>query len=168
MSERAPSNPAEWRQWVSSLSPSELENVCRASNVARELRALAQAGKDLLRPVIDPAPPSIVDSAPQTSPRRGTVHEFYGWREVKKWILVGIARRGGSASVAEVIDFVLANIKDELIAEDLEYTDETTEPRWRNRVRWERENLAEQGDLDRGPRGIWALTDKGRRLMGLS
>jgi len=95
------------------------------------------------------------------------VHEFFGWREVKKWILVGLARRGGTASTTEIIDFVLANIKDELITEDLEYTDETTEPRWRNRVRWEREALAEQGYLHRGPRGIWTLTNKGRHLMGL-
>jgi hypothetical protein len=37
-------------------------------------------------------------------------------------------RRGGSAPTAEVIDLVYANICDELLPEDLELTDETTEP----------------------------------------
>ena len=53
---------------------------------------------------------------PHPAPRPGRIHPYFGWRKAKKWILVGIANRGGSAPTAEVIDFVYANICDELLA----------------------------------------------------
>jgi len=153
-----PPNPAGFAAWIASLPDTELRSVYQATLAAIELRALTGANAIAAAPIT---------SAPQPAPQPGTIHPYFGWREAKKWILVGIARRGGSAPTAEIIDFVYANICDELLPEDLEPTDETTEPRWRNRVRWERENLADQGYLHRGPRGVWTLTEKGRGLMDL-
>lgn len=156
-----PPNPADFQAWVASLSKTELESVYQTHLAAAELRALA----GLARANTTPAAP--ITATPQPAPRPGTIHPYFGWREAKKWILVGIARHGGSAPTVEIIDFVYANLRDELLPEDLEPTDETPEPRWRNRVRWERENLADQGYIHRGPRGVWTLTEKARRLMDL-
>ena len=156
----APPLPADLAAWVASLPKTELESVYQAYLAATELRALAGlAGTNTI--------PSAATTTPPPTPKPATIHPYFGWREAKKWILVGIGRRGGSAPTTEIIDFVYANICDELLPEDLEPTDETPEPRWRNRVRWERENLADQGYLHRGPRGVWTLTEKGRRLMDL-
>jgi len=156
-----PPNPAGFAAWVASLPEAEQESVYHAALAAAELRALAGIAGATASPAASTTRPA------QPAPQPGTIHPYFGWREAKKWILVGIARRGGSAPTAEIIDFVHANLRDELLPEDLEPTDETPEPRWRNRVRWERENLADQGYLHRGPRGVWTLTEKGRRLMDL-
>jgi restriction system protein len=37
------------------------------------------------------------------------------------------------------------------------------EPAWVNRVRWTRQRLINNGDLDGSQRGIWRLTNQGRR-----
>jgi hypothetical protein len=160
-----PQNPAAWKAWVASLPETELETVYQTVLAAAELRTLADLVGAGRANSTAAAPP--ITTVPHPMPRPGTIHPYFGWREVKKWILVGIASRGGSAPTAEIIDFVYANICNELLPEDLETTDETTELRWRNRVRWERENLADEGYLHRGPRGVWTLTEKARRLMDL-
>ena len=101
-----PPNPAAWKAWVASLPETEVESVYQTVLAAAELRALADLGEASTATTTPAAPPMTTE--PHLAPRPGTIHPYFGWREAKKWILVGLARRGGSAPTAEVIDFVYA------------------------------------------------------------
>jgi restriction system protein len=81
-------------------------------------------------------------------------------------ILSVLIEAGGSLPMRDAIDRV-----GELMADDLNEVDRKPLPsdertvRWRNTAQWARNNLADEGLLDRSTRGIWAITDQGRTWM---
>lgn len=78
-------------------------------------------------------------------------------------ILEALITMGGRGKVGEVIRFVYQGIKSELGPGDLQSTASSKEPRWRNRLRWERKNMVDDGLLaPDSRRGVWEITHKGR------
>ena len=79
-------------------------------------------------------------------------------------ILVSLLELGTSAKAKEVLELVCEKMKDQLTPFDLEAIESNPkEPRWRNTAMWCRNDLANEGLISRDtPKGIWALTDKGR------
>lgn len=82
--------------------------------------------------------------------------------EYKMPLLTTLAERGGSAAVREVIEAVGKKLAEKLTATDKQKTSSGA-IRWENRLQFVRLKLVEEGLLVKGsPRGIWALSDKGR------
>lgn len=71
----------------------------------------------------------------------------------------------GAAPASEVIDALVGRMRSMLTQRDYE-TLSMGEVRWRNRARFARLRMTEQGLLSgTSPRGIWELTDAGRRHL---
>jgi hypothetical protein len=86
-------------------------------------------------------------------------------REYWKPILRIIVERGGSAPAGEVIAELGERLKDAFTPLDLQRLD-TGAVRWRNRARFARLRMTQQGLLSKtSPRGIWAITDLGRAFL---
>src|SRR5215471_17107532 len=82
--------------WVSSLSGEEREEVYRVYCASVELLALSRAARSAsITPILDV---STSRPAVPPSPVPAAIHPLFGWREVGKWILVGLARYGGVAT----------------------------------------------------------------------
>lgn len=91
-----------------------------------------------------------------------TPHEaFYGP------VLRVIADNGGSAQAKQLIEAIEPLMKP--ILNDVEYTPLPSDPsklRWQNRAHWTRLQLVRAGLLKAdSPRGIWEITDEGRRWL---
>ena len=79
-------------------------------------------------------------------------------------ILQVLYEMGGWSRTNELLDNVGELMRDDLIAADLDYLPSGNDIRWRNAAQWERQVMADKGMLKKNsPRGIWELTDKGRR-----
>jgi hypothetical protein len=80
-------------------------------------------------------------------------------------ILEILKEAGGAAPASDVIDALGGRMSDLLTQRDYE-TLSMGEVRWRNRARFARLRMTEQGLLDAtSPRGIWELTDRGREHL---
>jgi hypothetical protein len=80
-------------------------------------------------------------------------------------ILEIIAAVGGSAAASDVIEALGDRIRSKLKPRDYE-TLAMGEVRWRNRARFARLRMTERGLLsDTSHRGIWEITDAGRRYL---
>jgi Mrr N-terminal domain len=77
-------------------------------------------------------------------------------------ILSILEQAGGSAPAGAVIDSLEQRLRGRLMPRD-EETLAMGEVRWRNRARFARLRMIEQGLLSKeSPRGIWEITDSGR------
>lgn len=80
-------------------------------------------------------------------------------------ILEILADAGGGAPANDVIDTLGHKMRDLLTPGDFEVL-RMGEVRWRNRARFARLRMREQGLLsDTSPRGIWELSDRGRLYL---
>jgi hypothetical protein len=93
--------------------------------------------------------------APVRSPERTSQAAFRGP------ILEALSEMNGRGPVDEVLKRVYEKMKKQLSKID-HTTISTGEERWRVYARWERKNMEQEG-LVKGPRGVWELTDKGRK-----
>jgi len=87
--------------------------------------------------------------------------------EREYWIpILGIlVQAGGAAPAADVIEILGEEIADKLKPADNQRLN-TGETRWRNRARFARLRMKEQGLLSKtADRGIWEITDEGRRFL---
>jgi len=87
--------------------------------------------------------------------------------ESEYWIpiLEILVTRKGAARGRDVIDALEARLGKQLTARDHDVL-EMGEVRWRNRARFARLRMKEQGLIsDQSPRGIWEITEKGRRFL---
>jgi hypothetical protein len=104
-------------------------------------------------------------------PRRGaraTPGSILPVRAYWKPILALIVERGGSAPASDVIDALELRMKDMFMPRDLEQLD-AGEIRWRNRARFARLRMTQQGLLsNESHRGMWELTDVGREFLETS
>ena len=80
-------------------------------------------------------------------------------------ILEALVEQGGQASTSEVLRRVYEKVKHRLRPKDLEILPSGRDVRWENAVMWARNKLREQGLLSSNSRGIWAITDAGRRYL---
>jgi hypothetical protein len=82
-------------------------------------------------------------------------------------ILETLADLGGAGPVKEVLDQVGERMRPILKPVDRQpLSSDPRQERWRNTARWARRELVRRDLLDRSaPRGIWRLTDLGRRYL---
>lgn len=82
-------------------------------------------------------------------------------------ILRVLERRGGSGEVGEVLEEVREAMTGILREVDFEpLASDPHNPRWRNTAQWARNTMVNEGLLQSGsPRGVWELTEKGRRYL---
>jgi predicted CopG family antitoxin len=85
-------------------------------------------------------------------------------RAFRKPILEALVGMNGRASVEDVLTRVYKTMKGQLSKFD-HTTISTGEERWRVYARWARKSMELEGLLT-GPRGVWEITDKGRKEFG--
>ncbi|HEY6551643.1 MAG TPA: winged helix-turn-helix domain-containing protein [Solirubrobacterales bacterium] len=122
------------------------------------LRLLEEAGDG------DPLRREEIKEAGRKAPR-ATPGSILPEREYWRPILSVLVERGGSAPASDVIEAVGERLKGSFTPLDLEQLD-TGAVRWRNRTRFARLRMTQQGLLERtSHRGIWEITDDGRTYL---
>jgi restriction endonuclease Mrr len=104
--------------------------------------------------------PSALEVSRRAAPGSILPEQAY-WRP----ILAIIDEAGGSMAATDVIEAVWDRLHDQFRPRDLE-RQRLGEMRWRNRVRFARLRMKERGLLsDSSPRGVWEITEEGRRYL---
>lgn len=85
-------------------------------------------------------------------------------REYWAPILSILAEAGGDLPATEVIDILGEELADRLLPADMKRLP-TGETRWKNRARFARLRMKEQGLLGSPQRGVWSITDEGRQFL---
>jgi hypothetical protein len=98
-------------------------------------------------------------SAP--APRGSLLPEQDYWLPILEILASG---EDGAVPAGDVIDILGEEIADRLKPADKQRLD-TGETRWKNRARFARLHMKEQGLLDPSERGVWKITDKGREFL---
>ncbi|MDZ7337126.1 MAG: winged helix-turn-helix domain-containing protein [candidate division KSB1 bacterium] len=82
-------------------------------------------------------------------------------------ILRALVAMGGEGKMQTVLDRVYQEMKSRLKPVDLKpLPSDAKTPRWRNAAQWERQSMVDEGLLrSDSPRGIWAVTEKGRKYL---
>ena len=81
-------------------------------------------------------------------------------------ILKVINSLGGRARVSDILRRVEEQMRGVLNEYDYEPLPKSGEMRWRNTARWCRNTMVNEGLLRHdSPRGIWEITEKGRRYL---
>lgn len=84
-------------------------------------------------------------------------------QELRHPLLTTMIALGGEAHVGEIRKALEAAVASQLSEADHEPVS-SGDPRWWNAVCWERKRLVDEGLFaDNSPRGIWKITDAGRR-----
>lgn len=79
-------------------------------------------------------------------------------------LLDELDKAGGRATPQEIIKRVTARFPG-ISERDLALKLASGANQWVNRVRWVRQSLVMKGELDRSTRGIWAITEAGRKRL---
>lgn len=159
------------------LSSDDYDAVQTATGRLRELRAFADDVEELLarwrrssaRPV--PAGDALDGESSDDAhePRRFLGRIRRGLRTPEPAfripVLTVLARAEGGLPVAEAIDRVGKEMEGVLNDVDRQPLASTGSPRWRNTVQWARNQLADQGHIDRSVRGRWSITPAGRAWL---
>ncbi len=99
------------------------------------------------------------------SVRRPRVPGITAQKRYRKPILETLVGMGGKGNNNAVLDHVHEKMKKELNPVDYEKIS-TGEVRWRNHAAWERLIMVKEGLLKAdSPRGIWEITEKGRKVL---
>ena len=81
-------------------------------------------------------------------------------------ILRALVALGGEADLDAVLERVQASMGDQLNTYDLDTFADGKTIRWRNTAQWARNTLREEGLIrDDTPRGIWAISEAGRKWL---
>ena len=82
-------------------------------------------------------------------------------------ILQSLTELGGSGAMADVLDRVEAKMRNQLNAYDRStLPSDPTQTRWRNTAQWARNAMVREGLMSPdSQRGIWEITDAGRRWL---
>lgn len=82
-------------------------------------------------------------------------------------ILRALVAMGGQGEMTAVLDRVYEEMKYKLKPIDLKPLPSDAKTfRWRNAAQWERQSMVYEGLLRKdSPRGIWAITEKGRKYL---
>lgn len=135
----------------------EAEAVKRAIEQVRQIAAGAPTPSTPIRTAKSPA------RSRQRGKRqpRGTPEGAY-----RVPILEALVELGGQAPVSEILERVYEKLRGQFQPSDLEFVPSGQEERWRNTAKWARADLKTQGYIASDtPKGIWAITDAGRRYL---
>jgi len=86
-------------------------------------------------------------------------------RDIEVPLLQEIVVVGGEARPASLYDKVATHFPQLTSADQKARHPGSGLPIWTNRVRWARQNLVIDGEIDASTRGIWRITDKGRARL---
>lgn len=89
---------------------------------------------------------------------------FPGQSEIEIPLLKALIQLGGEAKprdVYPVVTGMFPEIDPEALAERLSHG----HSKWHNRIQWVRQSLVNTGDMSSPERGIWAITDQGRKRV---
>jgi hypothetical protein len=122
--------------------------------------------------ILEGKPPFVVVSRPPTpqlpkreGAKRARIGEITPRNGYRLPILEALVEMGGRAKVSEVLNKVFDKMKDQLKPKDVEKLPSGISIRWENRAQWERLRLINEGSLKKdSPRGIWEITDAGRKF----
>lgn len=85
-------------------------------------------------------------------------------KEIEVRLLEVLVELGGQGKPREIYPHVTKKFS-KITDEDLAGTLPSGENRWTNRIQWARQRLIEKGEMYSPSRGIWAITDKGRKRV---
>ena len=88
-------------------------------------------------------------------------------KDVELPLLIEIDKLGGEARPSELHPRVTTHFP-QITEADLQATLPSGSNAWTNRIGWARHSLVAKGELDKEPRGIWRITEKGRQRIGKS
>ena len=84
--------------------------------------------------------------------------------EIEVPLLEALVQLGGQAKPKDVYPIVTAKFP-QVTPEDMEARLQHGERLWHNRIQWVRQRLIESGDVDSPQRGIWAITEQGKKRV---
>ena len=84
--------------------------------------------------------------------------------EIEIPLLEALRSLGGEAPPNKIYPLVTLKFP-QLSQEDLATTLKHGEPKWINRIQWTRQALITAGDMASPRRGVWAITDQGRKRL---
>ncbi|MDH5462500.1 MAG: Mrr restriction system protein, partial [Candidatus Bathyarchaeota archaeon] len=85
-------------------------------------------------------------------------------KDVEVPLLEVLVELGGQATPKEIYPVVTRKFP-EIRTEDLIETLPSGGNRWTNRIQWVRQRLIDKGEMYSPSRGIWAITEKGRKRV---
>ena len=86
-------------------------------------------------------------------------------KDIEVPLLEVLVELGGQGKPKEIYPLVTKKFP-EIRDEDLNETLLSGGNKWTNRIQWVRQKLIGKGEMSGPSRGIWAITDKGRKLVG--
>src|SRR5438045_3394945 len=84
--------------------------------------------------------------------------------EIEIPLLETLQQLGGQARTKDVYPLITSKFS-QLTPEDLTVKLKHGERKWFNRVQWTRQSLITSGDMVSPQRGVWAITEKGRKRL---
>jgi len=133
----------------------------------RLVRSFEDSADDVIRRLLDQQKGDPVQVAPEVraTTRRAPPGSILSEGEYWLPLLDTIATAGGELPANDAIEEVGRRLRGRFTSRDYESLDQGG-VRWKNRVRFARLRLKEQGLLDpAAPRGVWRITDEGRRFL---
>ena len=93
---------------------------------------------------------------------------FPKYKEIEEPLLGAIAQRGGEVRPDPELYQAVARYFPQLTPQDFAMKQPSgKDNKWNNMVAWARMYLVGNGELDNAVRGVWRITDKGRKRIGL-
>jgi hypothetical protein len=136
-------------------------NILLSDDTYRRLLRLSESFDDTAEDVIR----RLLDERPEKVTGRAAPGTILPEREYWRPILETLVEMGGSGPANDVIDAVGLRLRDRLLEKDYDQLD-IGETRWRNRTRFARLRMKEQGLLRAGShRGVWEVTPAGRTYL---
>lgn len=84
--------------------------------------------------------------------------------EIETPLLEALAELGGQSPPKQVYPLVTAKFPN-LTEVDLAIKLKGGERKWTNRIQWVRQSLVNSGDMESPARGVWAITEQGRKRL---
>lgn len=114
---------------------------------------------DPVQDTVQPIPPQL--QIERTPPGQKTPPEQY-WVPILQ-VLVEMGGKGPTGRVLDLVGELMQNILSDF---DCELLPARHDIRWRNTAMWARLEMVKAGYLrDRSPRGIWEITEEGRKYL---
>ena len=160
---------AGWKEELANLENRPIDGQL-IFDQARErlLRLLESEGRETgLLPLASLREASFGTTVEEPYASSGANRERTPEREYIRPILESLVELGGSASASQVVAMVYQKMKDKLTKQDLGYTPTSSQPRWRQRAHFCRQNLVQKHRFlgSDSLSGVWEITELGRNYL---
>jgi len=145
----------------------DTDRIDELNREAKSVKRVIEQVQQIAAGATTPSTPIRTEKSPARSRQRGK-RQPRGTPEgaYRVPILEALVELGGQAPVSEVLERVYEKLRGQFQPSDLEFVPSGQEERWRNTAKWARADLKMQGYIASDtPKGIWAITDAGRRYL---